>query len=158
MRWTGWSHLPLQRRSLCRRLTTEDRRRRRRRSATCRDSHRLGARRLPTPQTRRFRRPGTCHRGKRTAHTRRRKSFGNLRSLRSLRRAAPGLQSFPDEGVGWQSWWATGYNAVAIPLAAGIFYPLYQFLLLPAAGAVVMSLSTVIVAINAKLLKGSSER
>lgn len=54
-------------------------------------------------------------------------------------------------------WWATGYNAVAIPLAAGVFYPLYQFLLPPAAGAVVMSLSTVIVAINAKLLSGSSE-
>jgi Cu2+-exporting ATPase len=49
-------------------------------------------------------------------------------------------------------WWASGYNALAIPLAAGIFYPFYQFLLPPAAGAVVMSLSTVIVAINAKLL------
>jgi Cu2+-exporting ATPase len=49
-------------------------------------------------------------------------------------------------------WWATGYNALAIPLAAGILYPFYQFLLPPAAGAVVMSLSTVIVAINAKLL------
>lgn len=49
-------------------------------------------------------------------------------------------------------WWAAGYNAVAIPLAAGILYPFYQFLLPPAAGAVVMSLSTVIVAVNAKLL------
>jgi Cu2+-exporting ATPase len=49
-------------------------------------------------------------------------------------------------------WWAAGYNAIAIPLAAGILYPFYQFLLPPAAGAVVMSLSTVIVAINAKLL------
>lgn len=48
-------------------------------------------------------------------------------------------------------WWATGYNAVAIPLAAGILYPL-GFLLPPAAGALVMSVSTVIVAINAKLL------
>jgi Cu2+-exporting ATPase len=48
-------------------------------------------------------------------------------------------------------WWATGYNAVAIPLAAGVLYPI-GFLLPPAAGAVVMSLSTVIVAINAKLL------
>jgi Cu2+-exporting ATPase len=54
-------------------------------------------------------------------------------------------------------WWAAGYNAAAIPLAAGIFYPLYQFLLPPAAGAVVMSLSTVIVAINAKLLSSSSK-
>jgi len=49
-------------------------------------------------------------------------------------------------------WWAAGYNAIAIPLAAGILYPIYQFLLPPAAGAVVMSLSTVIVAVNAKLL------
>jgi Cu2+-exporting ATPase len=54
-------------------------------------------------------------------------------------------------------WWATGYNALAIPLAAGVFYPVYQFLLPPAVGAVVMSLSTVIVAINAKILKFSSE-
>ena len=49
-------------------------------------------------------------------------------------------------------WWATGYNAIAIPLAAGILYPFFKFLLPPAAGAVVMSLSTVIVAFNAKLL------
>jgi Cu2+-exporting ATPase len=49
-------------------------------------------------------------------------------------------------------WWATGYNAIAIPLAAGVLYP-FGFLLPPAAGALVMSLSTVIVAINAKLLQ-----
>ena len=48
--------------------------------------------------------------------------------------------------------WATGYNLVAIPLAAGIFFPL-GFVLNPAIGAILMSLSTVIVAINAKLLK-----
>jgi Cu2+-exporting ATPase len=48
-------------------------------------------------------------------------------------------------------WWATGYNVVAIPLAAGLLYP-FGFLLPPAAGAVVMSVSTVVVAINAKLL------
>lgn len=48
--------------------------------------------------------------------------------------------------------WATGYNAFAIPLAAGILYP-WGVLLSPAAGALLMSLSTVIVAINAKLLK-----
>lgn len=54
-------------------------------------------------------------------------------------------------------WWATAYNAIAIPLAAGILYPFYQFLLPPAAGAVVMSLSTVIVAVNAKLLNLSSD-
>jgi Cu2+-exporting ATPase len=48
-------------------------------------------------------------------------------------------------------WWATGYNVVAIPLAAGVLYRL-GFLLSPALGAVLMSLSTVIVAINAQLL------
>ena len=48
-------------------------------------------------------------------------------------------------------WWATGYNAVAIPLAAGVAYK-FGILLSPAAGAILMSLSTVIVAINAQLL------
>jgi Cu2+-exporting ATPase len=48
-------------------------------------------------------------------------------------------------------WWATGYNAVAIPLAAGVLYG-RGIVLSPALGAVLMSLSTVIVAINARLL------
>jgi Cu2+-exporting ATPase len=48
--------------------------------------------------------------------------------------------------------WATGYNAVAIPLAAGVLYK-EGIVLSPALGAVLMSLSTVIVAINAQLLK-----
>jgi len=48
-------------------------------------------------------------------------------------------------------WWATGYNAFAIPLAAGVLYPV-GFLLPPAVGALIMSLSTVIVAVNARLL------
>ena len=48
--------------------------------------------------------------------------------------------------------WATGYNILAIPLAAGVFYS-YGFVLGPAVGAVFMSLSTIIVAINAQLLK-----
>ncbi|WP_245249386.1 copper-translocating P-type ATPase [Methanolinea mesophila] len=48
--------------------------------------------------------------------------------------------------------WATGYNAVAIPLAAGILYG-EGILLSPAAGAVLMSVSTVIVAVNARLLR-----
>ncbi|WP_370574442.1 copper-translocating P-type ATPase [Methanomethylovorans sp.] len=47
--------------------------------------------------------------------------------------------------------WATGYNVVAIPLAAGILYN-QGILLSPAVGAVLMSLSTIIVAINAKFL------
>jgi len=48
--------------------------------------------------------------------------------------------------------WATGYNVIAIPLAAGVLAP-FGFLLSPAMGAVLMSLSTVIVAINAQLLR-----
>lgn len=49
-------------------------------------------------------------------------------------------------------WWATGYNIFAIPLAAGVLAP-WGIVISPAIGAVFMSLSTVIVAINAKLLK-----
>ncbi len=48
--------------------------------------------------------------------------------------------------------WATGYNAFAIPLAAGVLYG-YGILLSPAIGAILMSASTVIVAINARSLK-----
>ena len=48
--------------------------------------------------------------------------------------------------------WATGYNALAIPLAAGVLAG-FGVLLSPAAGALLMSLSTVIVAINARLLR-----
>lgn len=48
--------------------------------------------------------------------------------------------------------WATAYNAFAIPLAAGVLYSV-GFVLGPAVGAVFMSLSTIIVAINAQLLK-----
>ncbi|MBS3817916.1 heavy metal translocating P-type ATPase [bacterium] len=47
--------------------------------------------------------------------------------------------------------WATGYNVVAIPLAAGVLYN-WGILLSPAVGALVMSLSTVIVAFNARLI------
>ncbi len=48
--------------------------------------------------------------------------------------------------------WATGYNVIAIPLAAGVLYS-SGFVMGPAIGAAFMSLSTVIVAINAQLLK-----
>jgi Cu2+-exporting ATPase len=48
--------------------------------------------------------------------------------------------------------WATGYNVVALPLAAGVLAP-WGILLSPAAGAVLMSLSTIIVAVNAQLLR-----
>ncbi|MBD3223127.1 MAG: copper-translocating P-type ATPase [Caldithrix sp.] len=52
--------------------------------------------------------------------------------------------------------WATGYNAIAIPLAAGVLFT-YGIILSPAMGAVLMSLSTVIVAINARFLKVEKE-
>jgi Cu2+-exporting ATPase len=48
--------------------------------------------------------------------------------------------------------WATGYNAIAIPLAAGVLYS-YGIVLSPAVGAILMSLSTMIVAINARFLR-----
>jgi len=50
--------------------------------------------------------------------------------------------------------WATGYNVIALPLAAGVLAP-WNILLSPAVGALFMSLSTVIVAINAQLLRRS---
>jgi len=49
-------------------------------------------------------------------------------------------------------WWAAGYNIVALPLAAGVLAPI-GILLSPAVGAVLMSLSTVIVALNARTLR-----
>ena len=52
--------------------------------------------------------------------------------------------------------WATGYNVIAIPLAAGVLYS-YGILLSPEIGAILMSLSTVIVAINARLLRVKKE-
>ncbi|HEY0272783.1 MAG TPA: copper-translocating P-type ATPase [Chitinophaga sp.] len=48
-------------------------------------------------------------------------------------------------------WWAVGYNVIAIPLAAGVLYP--AFLLSPAMGAILMSASTIVVAINARTLR-----
>jgi Cu2+-exporting ATPase len=52
-------------------------------------------------------------------------------------------------------WWAAGYNIVASPLAAGVVVN-WGILLHPALGAVRMSLSTIIVAINAQLLRRSA--
>ena len=48
--------------------------------------------------------------------------------------------------------WATGYNVVALPLAAGVLY-MQGVLLSPAAGAVLMTISTIVVAVNASMLK-----
>jgi Cu2+-exporting ATPase len=49
--------------------------------------------------------------------------------------------------------WAASYNVVAIPLAAGVLAPV-GILLSPAVGAVLMSFSTIIVALNAQVLRG----
>src|SRR4029434_6268926 len=49
-------------------------------------------------------------------------------------------------------WWAAGYNIIAIPLAAGVLAP-WGIVLSPAIGAVLMSLSTIIVAVKAQLLR-----
>ena len=51
--------------------------------------------------------------------------------------------------------WATGYNVIALPLAAGVLYN-QGVLLSPAAGAVLMTVSTIVVAINASMLKVKS--
>ena len=48
--------------------------------------------------------------------------------------------------------WASGYNIIALPLAAGVLFS-FGILLSPAVGAVLMSLSTIIVAINAQTLR-----
>lgn len=53
-------------------------------------------------------------------------------------------------------WWGAGYNFIAIPLAAGVLAPI-GFTLSPAVGAILMSISTVIVAINAMMLKLDKE-
>ncbi|MFZ6030785.1 MAG: copper-translocating P-type ATPase [Chloroflexota bacterium] len=49
-------------------------------------------------------------------------------------------------------WWATGYNVVALPLAAGVLAP-WGIVLSPAVGAVLMSLSTILVAVNAQFMR-----
>jgi Cu2+-exporting ATPase len=49
--------------------------------------------------------------------------------------------------------WATGYNAVAIPLAAGVLYTSYGIVLNPAFGAVLMAGSTIVCAVNARMLR-----
>ncbi len=49
-------------------------------------------------------------------------------------------------------WWAAGYNVIAIPLAAGVLAP-WGILLTPAVGAILMSVSTIVVALNAQLLR-----
>ena len=54
-------------------------------------------------------------------------------------------------------WWAAGYNILAIPLAAGVLYS-YGIIINPAIGALLMSLSTVIVAINSQTLRKYADK
>ena len=51
--------------------------------------------------------------------------------------------------------WAVGYNALAIPIAAGLLYPAFGLYLQPAVGALAMSGSSILVAINAVLLRNA---
>ena len=50
-------------------------------------------------------------------------------------------------------WWAVGYNAIAFPIAAGLFYPLFGLLLRPEIAALSMAGSSLLVDVNALLLK-----
>ncbi|MDE3088792.1 MAG: copper-translocating P-type ATPase [Chloroflexota bacterium] len=50
-------------------------------------------------------------------------------------------------------WWAAGYNTIAFPIAAGVFFPAFGLMLRPEIGAIAMSGSSLIVAVNALLLK-----
>ena len=54
-------------------------------------------------------------------------------------------------------WWAAGYNLAAIPLAAGVL-AWADIVLSPAVGAILMSLSTIVVALNAQLLRRTDLR
>jgi Cu2+-exporting ATPase len=49
-------------------------------------------------------------------------------------------------------WWAAGYNLISVPLAAGVLAPI-GFVLPMSVGAILMSLSTIVVAVNAQLLR-----
>src|SRR2546428_11558188 len=75
--------------------------------------------------------------------------------VRSDPRDVPGIVGLPRatyRKIVQNLWWATGYNAVGISLTAGVLYRGTGILLSPALGAVFMSVSTVIVAVNAQLL------
>jgi Cu2+-exporting ATPase len=71
--------------------------------------------------------------------------LGNVVSLIDLARAS-------NRKMKQNLWWGAGYNLIALPLAAGMLIP-FGFQLSPMVGAVVMSLSTIIVALNAMSLK-----
>jgi Cu2+-exporting ATPase len=52
-------------------------------------------------------------------------------------------------------WWAAGYNAIAFPIAAGLFYPTFGLILRPEIAAISMSGSSLVVAVNALMLKNT---
>ena len=62
------------------------------------------------------------------------------------------LTSFCNSWARQNLWWAAGYNLISVPLAAGVLAPT-GFILLVSIGALLMSLSTVVVALNAQLLR-----
>ena len=52
-------------------------------------------------------------------------------------------------------WWAVGYNTIAFPIAAGVFYPAFGLLLRPEVAALTMAGSSLLVAVNALMLKNA---
>jgi Cu2+-exporting ATPase len=52
-------------------------------------------------------------------------------------------------------WWAAGYNTIAFPIAAGLFYPMFGLILRPEIAAISMSGSSLLVAVNALMLKNT---
>ena len=55
-------------------------------------------------------------------------------------------------------WWASVYNLLAIPVAAGVFYPLWGWSLRHEVSALLMSASSIVVAVNAMMLRSSGGR
>ena len=99
-------------------------------------------------------RHGGRGRGNRRADRRRRGS-GDIVLVRSDPRDVPRIVNLSRASyrkMVQNLWWAAGYNIFAIPLAAGVLAP-WGVLLTPAAGAVLMSASTIVVAVNAQLLR-----
>ena len=67
-------------------------------------------------------------------------------------RSVHAAQHAPEPGLGHRGW-AIGYNSIALPIAAGVFEPAFGLVLQPEIAALSMSGSSVLVAVNALLLK-----
>ena len=70
------------------------------------------------------------------------------RLVESVRRLSDASYRKMQQNLGW----AVGYNVISVPLAAGVLAPI-GFVLAPAIGAILMSVSTLVVALNAQLLR-----